>query len=151
MRSIPWQFNRLAKACIGAPWMCVGTWVSMNCRRACVRCCVCCLPSLRTTHPFLWCCVALWCCLLLPIRFRPSNTKHKIVFVWFGCLQSTRGNHTSRMGRVSNYLVTGNVRNPTKMMFPIFALLPRLRFFFFVPRNPRFHLLKKKQKMRAGQ
>ena len=37
----------------------------------------------------------------------------------FGCLESTRENHTSRMGRVSNYLVTGNVWSPTGISFQI--------------------------------
>ena len=58
----------------------------------------------------------------------------------FGCMESTRGNHTSRMGRVSNYLVTGNVRKPTGICFRCSALLARLRFFLIVSRNPGFFL-----------
>jgi len=54
---------------------------------------------------------------------------------WLRCLESTRGNHTS-MGRVSNDLVTGNVRQHTKTIFQFVTLLARRRFFLFPPEAP---------------
>ena len=43
-----------------------------------------------------------------------------------GGLESTQKVHMSRLGRVSHYLVTGNVRKPTKTVFPISIVLFRL-------------------------
>ena len=88
-----------------------------------------------------------------PNKKQNINTSRFCIFVLgvgvSGCLESTGGNHTSRMGRVSNYLVTGNVGKPT-ISFPRFvALLTRLRFFFFAARNP--DSIKNEKAMRAEQ
>lgn len=56
----------------------------------------------------------------------PSTNNHNKVFLkhysekgWWGGLESARTNCTSRLGGVSNYLVTGHVRKHTKLIFVI--------------------------------
>ena len=60
-----------------------------------------------------------------------------------GGVESTWKVHTSRLGRVSNYLVMGNVRKPTNIISVFLALRSRLRFFVFVSRTTRFCFSKK--------
>ena len=71
----------------------------------------------------------------------PKINKNKLfnLLWWFvvsGGVESTRESHTSRMGLVSNDLVTGDARKPITIISWFWALLTRPRFFFFVPRTP---------------
>ena len=54
-----------------------------------------------------------------------------------GGLESTRENHTSRLGRVSPNPVTGNVRKPTKIMFRVFCTSNSSPILLFCPLEPQ--------------
>ncbi len=60
-----------------------------------------------------------------------------------GSLESTRGNHTSRLGRVSQHFVTGTSENSPQIIFPILCTSNSAPIF---PRNPRSHLSKTQHK-----
>ena len=51
-------------------------------------------------------------------------------------LESTRKNHTTRTGEVSNYLATKNVRKPTNIISWFVALITRLWFVLLNPEAP---------------
>ena len=78
----------------------------------------------------------------------PHSPKRKsndvlVVFLGFGVsggLESTQGNHTSRMGRLLNYLVMGNVRKPIETIFRVFCTSDSSPVLPFSPRTPRSHL-----------
>ena len=65
---------------------------------------------------------------------------------YFGCFvvvgESAWKTHTSRMGRVSKYLVTKNARRPTKIISLFFSTSISSPILIFCPQIPRSHLFK---------
>ena len=81
----------------------------------------------------------------------PHNQQKKLYSLlgWFEGLESTRKIHTSRMGRVSHGLATGDIRKRTQQITLFLTALTRLQFFFSPPQKSWISFFENPQKMRA--
>ncbi len=139
----PWIFSKHQRLLVERPsakihfekWpptktMCPRTWDDLKFRKLNAT-------FVGPMGPFLWLCLGSNKNRVYIFRTHICVFKKYVGICWG--LESTRNNYTSRLGRVSNCLVTEHARNPTKFPFHLFAVETRIRSSFFVNWIPKAH------------